>query len=163
MRKASLLVLLVLFSLICIGPVFAQDTPLKKLTKINLSYVEMSEYGKSIGITDEVIGNQLLVGIKRDLPRVELAHDQTSSRILISVGCVEATQGLAVCETRIELKRPVLIHLDDGTLTEQSLASVWTRHQVSSAGSAVMAEHVRQFLSQSLTEFAADYYKQNPN
>src|SRR4029077_4392061 len=138
-------------------------TPLKKLTKINLSYVEMSEYGKSIGITDEIIGNQLLVGIKRDLPRVQLVHDQTSSRILISVGCVEATQGLAVCEIRIELKRPALIHLDDGTLTEQSLATVWMRHQVSSAGSAEMAEHVRQFLSQSLTEFAADYYNQNPN
>jgi hypothetical protein len=98
MRKASLLVL---FSLICIGPVFAQDTPLKKLTKINLSYVEMDDYGKGIGITNEIIGNQLLVGIKRDLPRVQLVHDETSSRILISLGCVEATQGLAVCEIRI--------------------------------------------------------------
>lgn len=160
MRKASLLLL---FSLICTGSVFAQDTPLKKLTKINLSYVEMSEYGKSIGITDEIVGNQLLVGIKRDLPRVQLVDDHTSSRILISVGCVEATQGLAVCEIRIELKRPPLIHLDDGTLAEQSLVTVWERHQVSSAGSAEMAEHVRQFLSQSLTKFAADYYKQNPN
>jgi hypothetical protein len=160
MRRASLLVL---FSLICIGQVFAQDTPLKKLSKLNLSYVEMDKYAKSIGITDETIGNQLLVGIKRDLPRVQLVHDQTSSQILISVGCFEAAQGFAVCETRIELKRPVLIHLDDGTLTEQSLASVWTRHQASSAGSAEMAEHVRQFISQSLTEFAADYYKQNPN
>jgi hypothetical protein len=160
MRKASLLVL---FILICIGPVFAQDTPLKKLTKINLSYVEMNEYGKSIGITDEVLGNQLLVGIKRDLPRVQLVHDQTSSRILISVGCVEATQGLAVCEIIIELKRPALIHLDDSTLAEQSLATVWMRHQVISTGSAEMIEQVRQFLSQSLTEFAADYYKQNLN
>ena len=160
MRKTSLLVL---FSLICIGPVFAQDTPLKKLTKINLSYVEMSEYDKSIGITDEIIGNQLIVGIKRDLPRVQLVSDQVSSRIMISVGCVEATQGLAVCEIRIELKRPALIHLEDGTLTEQSLTTVWTRHRASSAGSAQMAEQVRQFLSQSLTEFAADYYMQNPN
>ena len=159
MRKTSLLAL---FSLICIGPVFAQDTPLKKLTKINLSYVVMNEYGKSIGITDDVLGNQLLVGIKRDLPRVQLVHDKTSSLILISVGCVEATQGLAVCETRIELKRPTLIHLDDGALAEQSLATVWMRHQVTSAGSAVMAEQVREFLSQSLTEFAADYYMQNP-
>jgi hypothetical protein len=160
MRRASLLVL---FSLICTRPVFAQDAPLKKLTKINLSYVEMTDYGKSIGVTDEVLGNQLLVGIKRDLPRVQLVHDQTSSQILISVGCIEATQGLAVCEMRIEVKRPVLIHLDDGTLTEQSLAAVWMRQQATSAGSAEMAEQVRQFLSRSLTEFAADYYKQNPN
>jgi hypothetical protein len=160
MRRASLLVL---FSLICTRPVFAQDAPLKKLSKINLSYVEMTDYGKSIGVTDEVLGNQLLVGIKRDLPRVQLVHDQTSSQILISVGCIEATQGLAVCEMRIEVKRPVLIHLDDGMLTEQSLAAVWMRHQATSAGSAEMAEQVRQFLSRSLTEFAADYYKQNPN
>ena len=160
MRKPSLLVL---FFLICIGPVFAQDSPLKKLTKLRISYIPMGEHGKRIGITDEILGSQLLVGIKRDLLIVQLVNDQTSSEIIISVSCLEATEGLAVCETRIELKRPALIHLDDGTLEEHSLATVWMRHQVSSAGSAVMAEHVRQFLSQSLTEFAADYYKQNPN
>jgi hypothetical protein len=154
MRRTSLCVLV---SLICIGPVFAQDTPLKKLTKLKISYMLMDEYGKSIGITDEILGSQLLVGIKRDLPRVQLVNDQTSSQILISVSCIEAVKGLAVCETRIELKRPTIIHLDDGTLEEQSLATVWTRHQVFSGGSAAMAEYVRQFLSQSLTEFAADY------
>ena len=36
MRRASLCVL---FSFVCIGPVFAQETPLKRLTKLNLSYV----------------------------------------------------------------------------------------------------------------------------
>ena len=151
-----------LVSLVCLGRISAQDALLKKLTKLNLGYNSDSEYNKSIGVVDKIVFDQLLVGVKRDLPRIQIVNDEQSSVLGVSVLCADATGGLAVCDIRVELRRPASVRLDDNTLGESFVGTVWSRHTLSTAGSALMAEHVRQCISQSLTEFAADYYKQNP-
>ena len=50
----------------------AQTTSMKSLNQIGLAAEVNGSYTKNIGLTSESVGSQLLVGVKRDLPRLKI-------------------------------------------------------------------------------------------
>jgi len=157
--------LLVLLGALLSGKPISAQAPvnLTNLRELTLS-VGANEYATSIGLTQETVGNEIFVGIKRDLPRLKLVETAGSSNFLLVVNCIEVTTGHAACDVRVELRRPADVVAEDGkSIIMRGMASVWGKDHLFSGGSAQISARIHEYLSQMMTEFAGEYYRQNPN
>jgi hypothetical protein len=159
MRKAWLLLFV---SLMAATGLTAQLATMKKMPELQLG-ITVDDDSKSIGISNEFVGNVVLVGIKRDLPRLKLVSGHVS-QLLVSIMCLKVDEELASCHVSIELLRPAFVLTDqsDDIVTRRNVA-VWNKQRRMTGDRLQMASSVREFVAQATTEFAAEYYRQNPN
>jgi hypothetical protein len=141
----------------------AQLATMKKMPELRLGITIHDDYSKSIGLSDESAGNAVLVGIKRDLPRLKLVSGH-GSQLLVSIICLDADGEIASCHVMVELIRPAFVLTDqsDDIVTRRNVA-VWNKQRLMTGDRSQMASSVREYVGQVMTEFAAEYYKQNPN
>ena len=78
--------------------------------------------------------------------------------------CSEVEKGSAACFVVMELSRPVdIVSADGEKLGVRWAAGVWGKEQLTTGGSLTVGPYIHQKISELVTQFAAEYYKQNPN
>ena len=145
-----------------------ESGPLKDLNQVAIVIQNLNSGEKSLGISERQLESQVLVGLKRDIPRLVITEN-ASSIISVNVTALRNTTtggreiGYAFF-LRLELVRPAIILSDDyQTRIKFADAPVWNRGylQVGSPVQRITGD-IRERIDRFLTDFAADYYRQNP-
>ena len=157
MRNYSLACALILHSLV---PCSSHGQGLEGLNAVHVVIEDVEKAGTDIGLFPEALQFQILVGLKRDLPRLKITP-RSLSMVYLSLTVVgDPNTGVSVYVTT-QLKRPAQIVRDDNSEGKFTLATVWNKGYLLSGPGYGMASRVREVISNQMTEFAADYYKQN--
>ena len=145
-----------------------QETKVGPLTSLRQTsiMVALNADTKALGFSRKSLESQMLVGLRRDIPRLAIRESaRPFLYLIVNVGrLTSGTQerGFAACVS-LEMKRPVTI-LEDGGIGEVTfaLATVWDRGTLLGGSRRDMRQQVKDSIDELLTEFAADYYRQNP-
>ena len=147
-----------------------QETKLGPLTSLRQTRVVVESLqpdAKTIGLSVESLESQMLVGLRRDISKLavrESAHPYLYLNVAVlritTVGGRET--GLSAF-VNLQMKRPVTI-LEDVMVGEVilDLATVWQKGVLLTGSRTSMRKRVKDEINEVLTEFAADYYRQNP-
>ena len=148
----------------------AQETnvgPLTSLRQTNIVVEPLNEAAKTVGLSKENLESQLLVGLRRDIPRltvresaVPVLYLQVTALQETNVGGQESGFSVSVL---LGMLRPVMIREDVGVgEVTFTMATVWWKTALLVGSRTSMRKQVKDEINEKLTEFAADYYRQNP-
>jgi hypothetical protein len=127
----------------------------------------LSPDAKALGLSKKSLESQILVGLRRDIPKLAVAESARPYLWLqVSVWRETTVGGREVgfsAVVNLHMKRPVTI-LEDVGVGEVTFTMATVRHkEVFMAGSReYIRQQVKDSIDETLTEFAADYYRQNP-
>ena len=141
----------------------------KGLQNIGILIEDLDKEAANIGLTSESLRDQILVALKRDIPKLKIdsspfplrsyVHLQiTSAPILTYAGQVALGDAAFVL---MSLERPTKIIGDDGT-EYVAAVSAWKTGVILHDSFAEMPSSIREKISEAMTRLAAEYYKQNP-
>ena len=148
-------------------PQVTKAAPLKSLRQTTVLAESLGADAKALGLSVKSLESQMLVGLRRDIPRLAVRESAIPYLYLnlnvmrnTTVGGSEA--GFSVCVS-LEMKRIVMIQDDvgDGEVT-LAMAVVWHRGSLLGGSRRSIRQQVRDSIDEKLTEFAAEYYRQNP-
>jgi hypothetical protein len=122
---------------------------------------------KTLGLSRKSFESQMLVGLRRDIPRLavrERAMPYLYLNVIVmrekTVGGTEI--GFSACVS-LEMKRPVTIQEDVGVgEVTFAMATVWDKGSLVVGSRRSIRQQVKDSIDEKLTAFAADYYRQNP-
>jgi hypothetical protein len=158
--------IVLLASLQC-EPQETKGAPLKSLRQTTVLAESLGADAKALGLSVKSLESQMLVGLRRDIPRLAVRESAIPYLYLnlnvlrnTTVGGTET--GFSVCVS-LQMKRIVMIQDDvaDGEVT-LAMAVVWHRGSLLGGSRRSIRQQVRDSIDEKLTEFAADYYRQNP-
>jgi len=141
--------------------------PLTSLRQTSIQVETLNADAKALGLSKKSLESQLLVGLRRDIPRLAIResvfprlHLQVAVLLVTTVGGRETGFSAYVALT---MKRPITI-LEDVGLGEvtRTIATVWFRGELLAGPRRSIRQQVKDSIEELLTEFAADYYRQNP-
>lgn len=153
---------LVVLVLIAPGLLLAQKSkPLKNLDQLSVVVEDLGEVGSQMGLSHESLESVALVALKHNLPNLKI--DQTAASYLyIKVLAVKTASDEVAAYVSVEMKRDVKIVRDfTDTVVDEEFAPVWYRGKLLAGPRYDMASRIRQSVTDYLTEFAADYNRQN--
>lgn len=164
-RAVVLIVLLILVA----GTQLASAQELKELGEVKIVVEPLDPDARAARLTKSNLESQTLVALKRDIPRLTVRGGAFPyiyiNLVVIRQKLVSGREMAYFACLSVFLMRPVDILPDsiiDGDPVHSTLASVWSKGKVLSAAKEDMAQFVRESLDELLTEFAADYYRDNP-
>ncbi len=168
MRRLAIgsIAIVLLASLQC-EPQETKAAPLKSLSQTSILVEDLTADGKTIGLSKKSLESQMLVGLRRDIPRLavrENAHPYLYLNVNLGRLTTEGGQvlGFSACVS-LQMKRPVWIQEDVGfdevTFT---MATVWEKATHVAGTRRDIRQLVKESIDEALTLFAADYYRQNP-
>ncbi len=142
--------------------------PLTNLRQTSILVESLNEATKALGLSKVSLESQLLVGLRRDIPRLAVRESARPALYLMVNVSGETTKvrgrvrAFSACVT-LQMWRPVTI-LEDVGVGEVTLtrATVWHRDYLLGGPRRSMRRRVKDEIDEQLTEFAADYYRQNP-
>jgi hypothetical protein len=161
-------VLMKLFSIACASFLLlllvprsdAQD--LKELTQASIVVEQLEKTAKDIGLSEETLESQTLVGLKRDLPKLKISKD-ASPYVYVNVLAVEAGPDRVAVYVNIKVNRPVKILRDwSNSEVTGTVATVWNKGRLLAGPKYDMASRIREAISELTTKLAAAYYRDNP-
>ncbi len=147
-----------------------QETKVGPLTRLRQTYIfvePLDADAKTIGLSEKSLESQMLVGLRRDIPRLAIRKSTIPFLYLVvtvlretSVGGQEVGFSAVVM---LNMKRPVAI-LEDVGVGEITIrtATVWYKGQLLVGTRTSIRQQVKDEIDEALTQFAADYYRQNP-
>ena len=146
-------------------PKSTQGQNLKGMHGVGIVIDYLGPIEKNLGLTSESLSDEILVALKRDLPKLKVELSGTSSYVYLTLASVEArnpvaTFGVATSVT-VSLRRPVEIIGDDGR-RYFTFATAWARTGIVIDSIPDVASDVRDQISKFVTALAAQYYKDNP-
>jgi hypothetical protein len=154
--------LAVLASLICVSAVQAQRQPLKGLTRLKIVAEDMGEVGTAIRLSPADVEAEALVAVRRDIPALKIDPD-ANSYLYINVTGIPAGTGYAF-HLRTVVNRPVAVLDETFSISfGRAIAAVWNSGAIFFGSADTMSARIRQTIDNDIVQFAADYYKQNPN
>jgi hypothetical protein len=108
----------------------------------------------------------MLVGLRRDIPKLEVRESARTVLYLqvnvLPVPTVGGEEGFCVV-VLLKMFRPVTIQEDVGVgEVFFTAAPVWHSDSLLFGSRRIIRQLVKDSLDEKLTEFAADYYRQNP-
>ena len=145
-----------------------ESGPLSNLRGVSIVIGDLSTDGRGLGFSRSQLESQVLVGLKRNIPRLTIERNAISTvNLNVLVLRDREVSGRDIGLTAyifLSLERPVVIFSDDykSSLGGFTLATVWRMGLLISGPSQSSREQVRDALDRTLTRFAADYYRQNP-
>ena len=168
MRRLAIgsIAIVLLASLPC-EPQETKVGPLTRLRQTSILAETLSADAKTIGLSIKSLESQMLVGLRRDIPK--LAVRESAIPYLYLVVTVEREtymggqeRGFVAC-VLLKMKRPVTIQEDEwvGEVTND-MATVWDEGDLLGGPRTSIRQQVKDSISKLLTLFAADYYRQNP-
>ncbi len=140
-----------------------QETKVGPLTRLGQNRVVVKTLdadAKALGLSKKSLESQILVGLRRDIPRLAI-RESSSPYLYLQVTVVRATyegggEGGFAAFVSLEMKRPVTI------LGAWTVATVWSDGVLLFGSREYIRQQVKDSIDEKLTEFAADYYRQNP-
>ena len=141
--------------------------PLTRLRQTSILVEPLNAAAKRIGLSKKSLESQMLVGLRRDIPKLAVRESARPYLYLLLtvvrdtiVGGQEFGFSVFV---NLEMNRPVTI-LEDVGVGEVALtrATVWRRASLVVGSRRDIRRLVKDGIDEKLTEFAADYYRQNP-
>ncbi len=141
--------------------------PLKRLRQTQIVVEPLDAETKALGLSIKSLESQMLVGLRRDIPK--LAVRESAIPFLTLVVTLERETYVGgqergfVAFVSLNMWRPVTI-LEDVGVGEVTfkMAMVWNSGGLLVGSRRSMRQQVKDSIDEKLTEFAADYYRQNP-
>ena len=136
---------------------------MKGLRRLSIIVEDTGIAGQHIHLTSQDLESQVLVGLRRDVPGLKIIP-HSYPYFYVSVVGVEDQFGCAFY-IHVGVSRPTRILDDDSVEVAQGIAEVWGAGSgmIYTGNRDLMASKLREYLNTQITNFAADYYKQNPN
>jgi len=154
-----LIVMLSALALIIPGIVKAQNRT-KGLEGIDIA-VEDFDKVPGLELSEKDVESQTLVAIKRNIPKLPVGK-QFAAYIYVRITPVTVDGGVAVF-VLVDLKRPSHILRENGTDTNIfALGSTWNKGTILVGPSSTIRSRIFETISEHMTQFAADYYRENP-
>ena len=148
-------------------PQETKAAPLKSLGQTSILVETLTADGKTIGLSKKSLKSQMLVGLRRDIPRLAV-RENARPYLYLNVNLGRLTTGggralgFSACVS-LQMMRPVWIQEDVGfdevTFT---MATVWDKATHVAGTRRDIRQLVKDSIDEALTLFAADYYRQNP-
>ena len=137
---------------------YAQD--LADLRRIAFVIEDIDKYSESAGITKQSLSDTVLVGLKRDVPKLKIGNEPVSSFFYVQISTIGASSGIAT-SVDVSVHRRAEIQGDNGRKI-LSAVTVWQHGDMLSGPLYDMASRIRDHINQAITAFAAQHYKDNP-
>ncbi len=138
--------------------------PLKSLRQTAILIEPLNADAKTLGLSRKTLESQILVGLRRDIPRLAV-RESAAPYLYLNVTVVRDTTVGRTFAVSVALlvNRPVTI-LEDVGVGEVTfaMASVWSRATLMGGSRENTRQQVKDAIDELLTMFAADYYRQNP-
>jgi hypothetical protein len=151
--------------LICFlaAPELTKCQDFKGLRRTRIIIEDLGKDAENIGLTRESLEDQILVALKRDIPKLRIVDSPDASFVYLQLTSVQIGTYAVATFVQVCLERPAKMIGDDG-IEYSIVATVWKRGTNLGVGGspAKMASLIRDEISQAMTEFAAAYYKDNP-
>ena len=153
---------LALFILVVPKESEGQYGKLAELTEVRIVVENLKEAKEKLGLTSKDVENHVLVLLRSKLPGLEV------SRSLSSLLYININLGLATSHGKpfgyfgaidVEVRREVIIIGTKKTI----MATVWNTGSRMIGNTNQVSNKVRETLEELLTEFAADWYRDNPS
>ncbi len=148
-------------------PQEAKVGPLTRLRQTRVVAEPLSLDAKAIGLSIKSLESQMLVGLRRDIPKLAVRESGVPFLYLVVTVAGETTargreRAFSACVS-LSMMRPVTI-LEDGGIGEVTftVATVWDRGELLGGPRRSIRQQVKDSIDEKLTAFAADYYRQNP-
>lgn len=146
-----------------------QETKAGPLTRLHQTYIgvePLSAAAKTVGLSRKSLESQMLVGLRRDIPKLAVRESARPALYLVVTVLSTRIGGKDVAfaaVVRLQMMRPVTI-LEDVGVGEVTfvMATVWDIGTVLTGSRRSMRQQVKDEIDELFTEFAADYYRQNP-
>ena len=131
--------------------------------------------GKPEGAPDidmNLLSSLVFVAIKRDVPAIKISNGHPGDNeynqpflgfMYVRVSCV-ADANISGCSVQVSVQRAVRLLSEDGSrlVGDIQMVTVWFKEAMFLGGTCPMHKHIEDSVSDMMTKFAADYYKQNP-
>jgi hypothetical protein len=112
----------------------------------------------NFGFTQQDVESQVLVAIKRDLPKLAVGK-RFGAYIYVRITPLVINGGFA-SNVSVQLRRPSHIFRENKTDTGISAtATVWDKGAILSGPASTIRAQIFEEISEDLTQFAADYYR----
>ena len=140
---------------------------LKRLRRTSILVQQLDADAKTIGLSIKSLESQMLVGLRRDIPKLAIRKSAIPYLYLrvtmVRITTVEGREFGFSAFVSLGMVRPVMI-LEDGAVGEVALirSAVWHAEALMFATRRDVRQLVKDNIDELLTEFAADYYRQNP-
>ena len=136
----------------------------KGLQRVGILVEELKKETTDTGLTRESLHDEILVALKRDVPKLKVVDDKALLgvfRVYLNITSVHTATVWVAAHVQIALHRRVEIIGDDGT-KYFTVATVWEDNAVLYDPVEQLPSRIRDYISQAMTEFAAEYYNENP-
>ena len=151
------LVCAMLYLVVTTKAVHAQQ--LADLQYISIVIGDLSSETERVGLTKQSLTDTVRVGLKRDAPK--LLIDSTPPVSVLYVKITSVGDGTASFIS-VSVVRPGEVRGDNGGKVYSGPVTVWHRGYLLTGPTATMASQIRDSINEGVTDFAAQYYKDNP-
>jgi hypothetical protein len=125
----------------------------------------------ALDIDTNLISSLVFVAIKRDVPTIKISNDHPRGNaynqpllgfMYVRVSCV-ADANISGCYVEVSVERAVRLLSEDGTRYNGDIqqVKVWSKEAMFVGGTCPMHKQIEDSVSDMMTKFAEDYYKQN--
>lgn len=160
MKKPALICLLLC---LFITPRSVNAQSLSDTKNIQIVIENLDSPTRNAGITTSGMSDQVLVALRRDVPKLKVTDDLTANNAFyVNISALELTgrRGFAA-HLEVSVIRHATIKGDSGTPIDYTV-TVWHTGMMFSGPPATFASDLRDNINQLVTIFAAQYYKDNP-
>ena len=168
MRRTAIgsIAIVLLASLQC-EPQETKEGPLTRLRQAVIVVEPLSPAARAADLSIKSLKSQMLVGLRRDIPKLAVRESARPRLYLLVMVLRDRTVGgrelgFSVCVS-LQMWRRVTILEDVGVGEVTSIiTTVWSRDGIVTGPRSSIRQQVKDNIAEKLTEFAADYYRQNP-
>ena len=147
-----------------------QETKVGPLTSLRQAFILVEPLppdAKTVGLSRKSLESHLLVGLRRDIPKLAV-RESALPTLYLSVTALRETyvggqeSGFAVCVILKMQRLATILHdVGVGDVTLESV-TVWDNGTILVGSRTSIRQQVKDSIDEMLTLFAADYYRQNP-
>jgi hypothetical protein len=146
------------------------QTVLKDLHNLYVS-IGAGKPEAALGVDINVLSSLVFMSIKRDIPAMKISNDHPQDNeynqpllgfMYVTVSCV-ADPDISGCRVEVSVERAVRLLSEDGTryVGDIQMVKVWSKEAMFVGGACPMHKQIEDSVSDMVTKFAADYYRQN--
>lgn len=138
----------------------AQTVPFRRLKSVEIVVEDMSTDAVKVGLTREDLESTALVALKSKLPKIAVGKT-AASFVYINVTLV-CSEYVCASNADVSLSRPTTVLDDENTEVGFKIANVWHKNTLFLGPRDTMSHKVKEYVDEALTQFAAEWYKENP-
>jgi hypothetical protein len=146
-------------------------TVLKDLHNLDIVIQPLGKSEAALDIDANLLSSLVFVAIKRDVPTIKISNDHPRDNaynqpllgyMYVRVSCVSDAK-ISSCYVEVSVTRAARVLSEDaaGYVGDIQPLKVWSKEAMFLGGTCPMHKQIEDSVSDTMTKFAADYYKQN--